>query len=281
MHSTDPAMEPKLQLRVQRYGWDAAAPYYQDGWAAQLRPAQDTLLRLAGLRAGTKVVETACGTGMVTFRAARAVGPTGRVFATDLSGEMIAECARIAGRNNVGNIEFARMEAEALTAATGAYDVALCALGLMYVPDPRKAVAEMRRVVRPGGRVVATVWGERRNCGWAEIFPIVDANVASEVCPMFFGSGAPGILKSHFEAAGLVDLHEERQTELLGFENAAALSDAVILGGPVALAVKRFPSDVFDEVAEQFLRSVSDFRNDDGSFAVPGEFVTVSGIVAG
>ena len=69
---------------------------------------------------------------------------------------------------------------------------AVCALGLMYSPDPLAAMTEMHRVLRHGGRAVATVWGERRNCGWAEVFPIVDKNVQSEVCPMFFAAGAPG-----------------------------------------------------------------------------------------
>ena len=83
------------------------------------------------------------------------------------------------------------MGGDELDVAEGSFDVAVSALGLMYVPDPRLALASMRRAVRRGGRVVATVWGERRHCGWAEIFPIVDSRVASEVCPLFFACGAP------------------------------------------------------------------------------------------
>ena len=86
----------------------------------------------------------------------------------------------------------------------------------------------MMRAVRPGGRVVATVWGERRNCGWAEIFPIVDARVVSEVCPLFFASGAPGSLRRDFEQAGLRNIEEHRQREVLQFpdERVAAVGDA-------------------------------------------------------
>ena len=78
------------------------------------------------------------------------------------------------------------MDAEALELADAGFDVVLCALGLMYVPDPARALREMRRVLRPGGRVVLAVWGERARCGWSPVFPIVDAEVASEVCPLFF-----------------------------------------------------------------------------------------------
>jgi SAM-dependent methyltransferase len=270
-------MDARLQRRVQRYGWDAAAPFYQDGWSAQLRPAHDTLFEFADLRPGMRVLETACGTGLITFRAARAVAPGGLILATDLSGEMTAAAARYAEAQGIGNVETARMGAEELEVEDGSFDLVLCALGLMYVPDVQKALSEMGRAVRPGGRVVATVWGERRNCGWAEIFPIVDAHVASEVCPMFFGTGAPGALQAGMEAAGLSGLRETRQLEVLEFENAESLLDAVIKGGPVAMAVKRFSEEIYGQVESDFLATVSDFRKDDGSYAIPGEFVTISG----
>jgi SAM-dependent methyltransferase len=272
-------MDPRLQLRVQRYGWDAAAPYYQDGWSAQLKPAQDALLEMAGLQSGQRVIETACGTGMLTFPAAKAVEPNGTVLATDLSDKMVEEVTRLAGTANISNVTFARMGAEALDADDNDYDIALCALGLMYVPDPRKALSEMARVTRPGGKVVATIWGERRNCGWADIFPIVDAQVASEVCPMFFASGAPGIFSADFRAAGLGDILEKRLSLRLEFSDGDTLADAVIFGGPVAMAVKRFSSEIRDQVRAEFMATVAQFKNDDGSYSISGEFVTVSGTV--
>ena len=70
-----------------------------------------------------------------------------------------------------------------------------CSLGLMYVPSIRRT--PWRRCTEPCGPTagsVVSVWGERRNCGWAELFPIVDARVTSDVCPMFFALGAPGAL---------------------------------------------------------------------------------------
>lgn len=273
-------MEPKLQLRVQRYGWDAAAPHYHNDWADQLRPAQDTLLEMAGLQAGMSILETACGTGMVTMRAAQVVGDSGAVFATDLSGEMISQITDKCAEAGLTNVSFARMGAEALDGANDSYDMAFCALGLMYVPDPRKALAEMARVVRPSGKVVATIWGERRRCGWADIFPIVDAQVASDVCPLFFASGAPGILKMDFESANLTDLHEIRQTEMLEFKTADALTRAIMLGGPVAMAVKRFDANVMAQVTEEFLASVAQYLRADGGYSIPGEFVTVCATVS-
>jgi hypothetical protein len=124
--------------------------------------------------------------------------------------------------------------------------------------------------------LVATVWGERRHCGWADIFPIVDARVSSEVCPLFFGLGAPGALQRAFADAGLPGGEERRESRVLHFVDAEALLTAVLLGGPVAMAVKRFTPTEMEAVRTEFLASVAAYRQQDGRYAVPGEFVTVA-----
>lgn len=269
-------MEARLQLRVQRYGWDAAAAHYHAGWEAQLRPAHDQLMEMAGVAAGQRVIETACGSGLVTLRLARTVGPEGRVLATDLSQGMIGDLRARLERASLTNVEVARVPAEKLGVPDGAFDAAVCAL--MYTPDPAAAVAELARVVAPGGTVTVTVWGERRNCGWAEVFPIVDARVSSEVCPMFFGTGAPGALERHFGNAGVEQVREHRQFETLFWRTDKDVVDAVLLGGPVALAVKRFGDDDWEVVRQDFLASIDTYKLGDGSYRIPGEFVTIRGV---
>jgi ubiquinone/menaquinone biosynthesis C-methylase UbiE len=180
-------MEPRLQRRIQRYGWDLAAPIYEPLWKDQLSSARAALLAGAALVPGAHVLDVACGTGSVTLKAAEAVGPSGRVFGIDLSSHMINTARSEAQTRAHQNVEFERMDAESLALPDSSFDVVLCALGLMYVPDPEKAVREMRRVLRTGGRAVIAVWGERTRCGWSAIFPIVAAEVDSEVCPLFFG----------------------------------------------------------------------------------------------
>jgi SAM-dependent methyltransferase len=270
-------VDAKLQIRIQRYGWDAAATFYEDGWRGPLSPAQRTLMETADLVPGEKVIEVACGSGQVTRAIAACVGPSGEVFATDLSQSMADLTARTSKEAGLLWVSTARMNAEELQVDEGRFDAALCALGLMYVPDPRKALASMRLAVRPKGRVVATVWGQRKNCGWAEIFPIVDARVQSEVCPLFFATGGAGALRLDFEAAGLTEITEKQQSETLEFENDRTLLNAMLLGGPVALAVKRFSPEVMAEVETEFLASVAAHRGADGRFSIPGEFVTVAG----
>jgi ubiquinone/menaquinone biosynthesis C-methylase UbiE len=269
-------MDAALQRRVQRYGWNKAAAFYERYWQRQLEPAQARLLELASLRTGERVLDVACGTGLVTFRAASAVGPKGDVMGADMSETMVDLATRTAAEREIAPVRFARMDGETLTLPDAAFDAALCALGLMYMPDPRRALAEMRRVVRPSGRVVAAVWGQRSRCGWAEIFPIVDARVASEVCPMFFRLGTGDTLARDFEAVGLARVRSERIDAPLRYETPDDACGAAFAGGPVALAYARFSDQVKAEVHAEYLASIESYRVGSG-FTVPGEFVVAIG----
>ena len=217
----------------------------------------------------------ACGTGLVTFEAARAVGPSGRVLGIDLSGGMIGAARQRAAGRPFANIGFMRMDAEALALPDASVDVVLCALGLMYMPAPERALREMRRVLRPGGRLVLAVWGERSRCGWSAVFTIVDAEVASEVCPLFFRLGAHDALAGLCEDAGFGAVVQRRVPTTLHYADADQACDAAFVGGPVALAWSRFDADVRARVRARYAAAIEPWRHGAG-FRVPGEFVVVA-----
>ena len=267
-------MEPKLQRWVQRRGWDRASCHYDRYWADQLHPVVDLLLSTADLRADEHVLDVAAGTGAVALPAARTVGPGGRVLATDIAPKMLDELGRRAAACGLTHIEVDPIGAEDID-ADREFDAALCSLGLMYVPSPRTAAAALHHALRPGGRIVASVWGERRNCGWADIFPIVDARVSSDVCPMFFALGAPGALTAVLEAAGFVDVDETRLSVELRYLDAESALGAAFDGGPVALAVSRFDDDVLAAAHAEYLASIAPFSGH-GGYRIPGEFVVAS-----
>ena len=269
-------MEPKLQRRVQRYGWDLAAADYEALWQSQLLPAQAELLAMAALRSGEQVLDVACGTGLVTFAAAAAIGAQGQVLGVDLSGQMVDAARRRAEERRLPNVEFRRMDAETLALPDASIDVALCALGLMYLPDPERAVAEMRRVLRPGGRLVAAVWGERSHCAWSALFPIVDAEVASDVCPLFFRLGQGNTLARAFAAAKLQNIELRRVATTLVYADADEACNAAFAGGPVALAWSRFDGPVRTRVRARYLEAIEPWRDAQG-YRLPGEFVVAAG----
>ena len=265
-------MEAALQRRVQRYGWDRAAADYDPSWQSQLAAAQSRVLECAAPASGERVLDVACGTGIVTRAAAAAVGPHGSVLGVDLSAGMVDAARR---RTVDANVRFVRMDAEHLELPDAAYDVALCALGLMYMPDPLRAVAEMRRVLRPGGRVALAVWGERASCGWAPLFRIVDAEVKSEVCPLFFRLGEREALARLCVRAGFVAVEQHRLRMPLDYATDDDACRAAFAGGPVALAWSRFSDDVRARVRGRYMEAIAPWRHERG-YRIPGEFVVVA-----
>jgi ubiquinone/menaquinone biosynthesis C-methylase UbiE len=268
-------VEAKVHRWVQRQGWDRAVSYYQTYWQEQLRTAHERVLLAADLRPGQQVIDIACGTGMVTIPAATEVGPDGHVLATDISPKMVDDTARRARQAGLTNVEVRRCDAEQLDAA-GPFDVALCSLGLMYVPSPAAAMSEMCRVLRSGGVAVVATWGARRNCGWAEVFPIVDARVSSDVCPMFFALGTGDGLADLVTRAEFTDVEQVRLRVDLVYADESAALGAAFLGGPVALAYSRFDDATKASAHDDYLASIAPYREGTG-YRVPGEFVIASG----
>jgi ubiquinone/menaquinone biosynthesis C-methylase UbiE len=171
---------------------------------------------------------------------------------------------------------FSRMDAEALQLSADTFDVALCALGLMYVPSPVRALQEIHRVLKPCGRVAVAVWGQRAHCGWAEIFPIVEARVRSEVCPLFFQLGAHNMLAQTLQTAGFQDVQDDRLSTILHYDTPELACGAAFAGGPVALAYSRFDNGLRAEAHAAYLDAIEPYRTAWG-YDIPGEFVIARG----
>ena len=125
-------------------------PFISGPWA----PA---LLDLVGLRAGERVLDVACGTGVVSRLAARRVAPSGTVTGLDLNEGMLSVAERLPLPPGL-TIDWRQGSALALPFADRAFDVVVCQHGLMFFPDRVKALGEIRRVLTPVGRVAVSVW---------------------------------------------------------------------------------------------------------------------------
>ena len=120
-------------------------------------PCAGQLLELAAVRPGERVLDVACGTGIVARGAAAKVGAAGSVVGTDLNEGML-EVAREVTAGRAGGIEWRAADAAALPLPDAAFDLVCCQQGLQYFPDQPLALREMHRVLAPGGRVVLGVW---------------------------------------------------------------------------------------------------------------------------
>lgn len=121
-------------------------------------PVSGPLLAAAALEPGERVLDVACGTGVVARLAAPEVGTTGSVAGVDVAPDMIEVAAAIPVPKGT-DIEWHTSDATALPFPDDSYDVALCQMGLMFVENRASAVAEMKRVLVPEGRLVVSTPG--------------------------------------------------------------------------------------------------------------------------
>jgi ubiquinone/menaquinone biosynthesis C-methylase UbiE len=124
-------------------------------WA---RYGRNTVER-AALPRGARVLDVCCGTGASALPAARAVGSSGSVIAVDLAEDLLALGRAKARAEGLHWLEFRRGDMTSLGLPDGAFDAVLCVFGIFFVPDMEAQVAELWRMVRPGGRLAITTWG--------------------------------------------------------------------------------------------------------------------------
>ena len=116
------------------------------------------MLEAGQISPGDRVLDIAAGTGDQSRMAARLVGPEGSVLATDISREMLEVAARFAHLEGLGNMATQVMNAEHLDLPSDTFDTVISRFGLMLIPRQDRALAEIRRVLKPGGRLAALVW---------------------------------------------------------------------------------------------------------------------------
>src|SRR3954468_13125831 len=149
--------------------WASVAPGWEEYAATvdeQGRRVSEEMLAFTGPRPGERVLELACGPGGVGLEAAPLVAPDGEVVLSDLVPEMTTIAAARASALGLDNVTTAVLDIESLDRPDGDAEVILCRHGLMFVPDPDRAAAEMARVLAPGGRLAVAVWGPRERNPW-------------------------------------------------------------------------------------------------------------------
>jgi SAM-dependent methyltransferase len=133
------------------------------------RPVTEWMVGALDPRPGDTVLELAAGPGDVGYMAAQLLGEDGRLISSDFSSEMVEVARRRAAELGLGNVEHRVIDAEAIPLEHDSVDGVLCRFGFMLMPDPDRAVAEVRRVLRPGGRLVLAVWSTPERNPWISI----------------------------------------------------------------------------------------------------------------
>lgn len=240
--------------------WAKHADWVRDSSA----PLAHWLVESLALQPGETVLELAAGPGDTGFLAAELVQPGGQLISSDQSEAMVEIARARAAKLGLRNVEHRVINAESIDLPVASVDAVICRWGLMLFVDPAAALAEMRRVLKPGGRVALAVWASDERNEWFGV-PIdaairrglVPAPTEGEPGP--FALADPARLTALLEGAGFVEV-EIDEVEI--DEGAATFEefwerrlDMSLMGE----AVRAAPPDVQRALAEEVRGQLSDF----------------------
>ena len=271
--------DPEEQREALLEGWESAAA----GWGRRADAVQEWgmpvslwLVEHLGLHPGERVLELAAGPGDPGFLAAELVEPGGALVCSDGAEAMLEIARERVSRRGLRNVEFKQLQLEWIDMATASVDAVICRWGLMLVVDPASAAAEMRRVLKPGGRAVVAVWDDPGRNPWASLLAraLLELGMIDPPDPRqpgMFSLAAPGRLEALLEDAGFVEV-EPDTVDLVG--RFAGVDDYIgemaqmsrQLGQAWGEADARSRSALEDLLA-QFL---APFTEADGALSIPG-----------
>jgi len=261
--------DPRRFKAQERAGFNRIAARYAEG--AHLRADLATaLLDAAKLAPGQRVLDLASGPGLLAREAASRVAPDGWVLASDIAEGMLAEGAqRAADETCSATLSFAAADAEHLCLPEASFDRVLAGLALFMFPHPQLALAEMRRVLRPGGRLALSVWGPR------DVVPLI---ARAQDCiarllpapkvarPSVFRFGDADALIGALTVAGFSDLHIEPCRFTCHFADAESYWQAFLdLAGGAAEALARLPDATQTTLRAAVTADLAAHRSTDGS----------------
>jgi SAM-dependent methyltransferase len=257
--------------RIERYARDAAP---------RTRPFAEALVAFLPPPVGAHVLDVATGTGLVAVEAARRVGPRGSVLATDFLSAWEPFVRTTASTARVANVMFASMPAEALALPDASFDLAYCQFGLMFVPEPIHALREMRRVLRPGGRIGIAVWSVPEKVGLFLIPRIVAPALppaTPAVPPSPMSMGAPGLIEDMVAEAGFCNVVRHSVTIF------AKITDPEIewqswrenFAMPDGGGLERLPAHLQQQLHDDVIAAFMSFEDGD-TIRVPSEAILVT-----
>jgi ubiquinone/menaquinone biosynthesis C-methylase UbiE len=239
-----------------RFQTDATAEAYEQLLVPRLfTPWAERLVSCAALSRGDCVIDVATGPGTVARLAARAVGKEGSVWATDLSPNMLRVARARTAEPGAAEIRFVECPADRLVIADGVAHAVFCQQGLQFFPDQSRALREMHRVLRPGGRVAIAVWGSLKlntlYAAWHEALDAAGLTALAELLTAPFSLPDARIVEGLVRGAGFVVESVVVEARPLTLEGGMAQT----VGGLAATAVGEPLRQASAEAQERYVQA--------------------------
>jgi ubiquinone/menaquinone biosynthesis C-methylase UbiE len=268
--------------------WETAAPgwaKWEQAFSVGLSGATDTLIDMADIRPGMRILDLACGAGSQTIHAAIRVGLDGMVVASDISPTMLEHLRRNAAQAGLRNIETLECAADELDETQPPFDAAISRLGLMLFPTPRTALEAVQRVLKPGARFAALVFSTpTHNPFMAQPMAILLRHAGKSLPgpgqPGIFALGGGGTLENLVKDSGLTDAKTTTVRAPLSLSSA---SDALEMMQEAFGAYRAVIADLNDpektRAWAEVYECLKQFETDSG-FRTEFEFIIGSGAKA-
>ncbi len=207
MDSTAAPMEWNAFARAQ------AAQRWRRQSAAMGRPMTEAIVAETKVEPGMRVLDVACGTGEPAISLALLLKGTGLVLGVDISSQPLNLSAQRARERGLGNVGFQQADVHNLPFATGHFDRVTCRLGVMFFSDLARALREMRRMLKPGGRITLLAWGPMQQPYFESTIGAILRSVAGSALPasgrQMFRFGEAGTLATALAEVGFSSIEEE------------------------------------------------------------------------
>jgi ubiquinone/menaquinone biosynthesis C-methylase UbiE len=282
-------LDSKQYKEGQRQGWDSVANGWQKWWKITEIAAEKVSRRLiehAKIKRGSRVLDIATGIGEPAITAAKQVGDSGHVLATDISSQMLSIAKQRAislGLEWV--IEFKVGDAEAIDLPASTFDAALCRFGLMFLPDLRTGLSNIYRSLVDGGRLVAAVWASPDRVPFIAL--ALNRVMKETKGPSLLPAGAPGpfslsnenMLRNSLIESGFKDVIIERMDVTFNFDSAEVYTSFVY---ETAAPVQAMLANQQQERREEILKAISESareyaENDRPNIRMSNEAICVVG----
>lgn len=263
-----PDTSPSLYAR---YAADAAQNYETHFVPAIGTPFALRLLAAAGLAPGERVLDVACGTGLVARLAAQAVGPEGAVAGLDPTPGML----QLARSTSPSGIDWHEAPAESMPLADTSFDVVLCSMGLQFFTDKVQGLREMHRVLTPGGRAVVCTPGPT-----PPLFAAIESTLAEHVgsqasafVQAVFCLHEPAEARALFSAAGFEEVAVETDTIRLRVDPPADFFWQYVLSTPLAAVAAGLDDAARAALERDVVKACQPFVDPDGTVLEPGVLI--------
>jgi len=252
-----------------------------DRWLPYIQPVTEALIASADLSEGQEILDVAAGTGEPSLTIARRFGSKVQITAVDGAEAMVAAAEEKRRRERLSGVSFLQMKAEALAFPSDRFDRIISRFGVMLFDDPLLGLKEMRRVLKPGGKMAIAVWSEfHRTQSIHLIWELIMKRIPSEKrppLPKMADLGPPGKLKAILQAAGF------QQFEISAFPLSYTFDDFEMYwainteSGTLREPLDQFPLAEQEEIKREARHQVAPFEKN-GKIVIKNEALLATAV---